>query len=160
MAPLRPLRPEIQWRAWYVMLDRSPVLVDTIDNTMRSPADCPVEGVLTITQRSSDGRTMDHVPTQSCYAFLDLHQMWTGTTPEEIATYPGRGILYSAVINAASLPTEIYRNAMEWPYTDDDFPSMAPEDAFGIATEDRYNAAILRERIVRRGRPSSLLNGI
>lgn len=157
---LRAQKPEVLWRVWYVDLSVSPPRVHAFDNTMRSPADCPVEGVLTITQRSSDGRTMDHVPTTARYVFLDLHKMWTGTTPEEIATYPGRGILYSANLNAANLPTEIYRNAMEWPYIDDDFPSMAPSGSFGIADEDRFDASKSRERIVRLGPPSPLLDRV
>ncbi len=160
---LRPLNPLIQWRVWYIDLSVSPPRVHTFDNTMGTPADCQAyedQFALTISQKSSDGRTVEHVPTSARFAFLDLHQMWTGTTLEEIEEYKARGISFSANINAASLPSEFHRNAMEFPYIDDDFPSMAPSGSFGIADEDRFDASKSRERIVRLGRPSPLLDGI
>ena len=155
---LRPANPLIQWRVWYVDMSVSPPRVHTFDNTMGTPADCQLYGdefVLTVRQRSQLGQTTDRVPAAGRYAYLDLHQMWTGASIGELALWDRTGIAYSANLNGGILPTEIYTNAMEWPDVDDDFPSMAPAGAFGIADEDRYNAAILRERSIRLGRPES-----
>ncbi len=155
---LRSINPLIQWRVWYVDMRNSPAFVHSYSNVDGTPAMCQVHQenlVLTVRQLSQLDQTTDRVHPASRYAYLTDHEMWTGATDEDLEDWNLEGVRVGAVLRGGSLPTEIYTNALEWPDLDDDFPSMAPSGAFGIADKDRYNAALLRERPIRLGRPES-----
>ncbi len=147
--------PSVQWRMFYADLSQPDMRIHTFDNTQGTPTACQGYDDQTcqvLLQKEYGGRSTERIIGAGRYIFLDNQQKWTGASQDEIDHYyKPRGIPFSANINGLWIPNELYQGVLALANTDDDFPDSVGALSYGLQEQERFNAAVARDRLLIAG---------